>query len=59
MDRVVRGVRLEIEEFWSKLSESVGSFGRNEWVVVLWDLNVRVGNEVIEGIVTTWSARNK
>ena len=41
----------EIEEFWIELSECVRSFGRNESVVVLGDLNVRVGNEVIEGIV--------
>ena len=41
----------EIEEFWSELSECVRSFGRNESVVVLGDLNARVGNEVIEGIV--------
>ena len=41
----------EIEEFWNEISECVGSFGRNEWVVVLGDLNARVGNEVIEGIV--------
>ena len=41
----------EIEEFWNELSECVGSFGRNESVVVLEDLNARVGNEVIEGIV--------
>ena len=41
----------EIEEFWNELSECVGSFGRNESVVVLGDLNSRVGNEVIEGIV--------
>ena len=41
----------EIEEFWNELSECVGSFGRNESVVVLGDLNARVGNEVIEGIV--------
>ena len=40
-----------IEEFWNELSECVGSFGRNESVVVLVDLNTRVGNEVIEGIV--------
>ena len=25
----------EIEEFWNELSECVGSFGRNELVVVL------------------------
>ena len=42
---------VEIEEFWNDLSECVGSFGRNESVVVLGDLNARVGNEVIEGIV--------
>ena len=42
----------EIGEFWSELlSARVGSFGRNESVVVLGDLNARVGNEVIEGIV--------
>ena len=41
----------EIEEFWNELSECVGSFGRNESVVVLGDLNARVENEVIEGIV--------
>ena len=34
----------EIEEFWNELSECVGSFGRNESVVVLVDLNARVGN---------------
>ena len=39
----------EIEEFLNELSECVGSFGRNESVVVLEDLNYRVGNEVIEG----------
>ena len=37
----------EIEEFWKELSECSGSFGRNESVVVLGDLNARVGNEVI------------
>ena len=42
----------EIEEFWSKLIKPVcREFGRNESVVVLGDLNARVGNEVIEGIV--------
>ena len=44
-------VFLEIQEFWNELSECVGCFGRNELVVVLGDLNARVGNEVIEGIV--------
>ena len=41
----------EIEEFWYELRECVGSIGRNESVVVLGDLNARMGNEVIEGIV--------
>ena len=38
-------------ELWSELNECVWSFGRNESVVVLGDLNSRVGNEVIEGMV--------
>ena len=38
----------ETEEFWNELSECVGSFGRNASVVLLGDLNVTVGNEVIE-----------
>ena len=37
--------------FWNELCECVGSFGRNESVLVLGDLNARLGNEVIEGIV--------
>ena len=41
----------EIEDFWNELSECFGSFGRNVSVVVLGDLNVRVGNVVIESIV--------
>ena len=41
----------EINEFWNDLNECVGSFDRNESVVVLVDLNARVGNDVIEGIV--------
>ena len=50
----------EIKEFWNELSEYVGSFGRNQSVVVLGDLNARVGNEVIEGDTwMAWSARKK
>ena len=41
----------EIEEFYSELSECVRSFSRNESVVVIGDLNARVENDVIEGIV--------
>ena len=40
----------EIEEFWNE-NKCVGSFGRNESVVVLGDLNTGVGNDVIERIV--------
>ena len=47
----VQGSEEETEEFWDELSECVGSFGRNESVVVLGDLNDRVGNKVIEGVV--------
>ena len=36
----------EVEKFWNELSECVGSFGRNESVVVLGDLNAQ-GNEVM------------
>ena len=50
---------VEIEKFWNELSECVGSFGRNESVVVLGDLNARVGNEVIEGIVGRHGASKK
>ena len=41
----------ETEEFWNELRECVLSFGRNELVVVFGNLNTRVGNEVIEGMV--------
>ena len=45
----------EIEEFWNELSECVGSFGNNESVVVLGDLNTRVGNEVIKGVMVRFA----
>ena len=41
----------KIEESRSEVRECVWRFGRNESVVVFGDFNVRVGNEVIEGIV--------
>ena len=41
----------EIEEIWKELNECDRSFGRNESVVVLGDLNARLGNDEIEGIV--------
>lgn len=40
-----------IDQFWNDLSDCVGSFCRNEYVVVLGDLNAKVGNEIVEGIV--------
>ena len=49
----------KIEEFYNELSECLGSFGRNESVVVLRDLNARVGNEVIEGIVGRHASASK
>ena len=49
----------KIEEFWNELSECVWSFGRNESVIVLEDLNARVGNEVIEGIVGRHGCQEK
>ena len=52
----LKWVRVKIEReslVLSELSECVGSFGRNEFVVMLGDLNLnaRVGNEVIDGVV--------
>ena len=41
----------DMKEFWNEFSECVGSFGRNDSVVVLGDLNAGVGNELIERIV--------
>ena len=46
-----QGIEEEIEEFWSELSECVGSFGRNGSVVVPGNLSASVGNEVIDRIV--------
>ena len=39
-----------VEEFWNDLSECVESLKRKNNVVVLGDLNARVGDEVMEGI---------
>ena len=47
MDLVVRRVRSR----YNNSGTSYTSFGTNESVVVLRDLNARVGNEVIERIV--------
>ena len=41
----------ERERFWSELSECVASLGRNNNVVVLGDLNARVGDVELEGVV--------
>ena len=41
----------EREEFWSDLNEIVESVGRNGNVVLLGDLNARVGGEPVDGVV--------
>ena len=41
----------DMDEFWNELNVCVGSYDRNESVVVLGDLNARVGNKVVEIIV--------
>ena len=41
----------EIEEFWSMLTACVDSLNIKNHVVVLGDLNARVGNERIDGVV--------
>ena len=41
----------EREGFWSELTECVGSLSKSNNVVVLGDLNARVGDEEIEGVV--------
>ena len=42
---------IEREQFWNELRDCVNSFGDNDNVVVLGDLNARVGNTVIPGVV--------
>ena len=37
--------------FWEELSECIGSFEERERVVVLGDLNARVGEEPVEGVI--------
>ena len=39
-----------MDEFWNDLSVCVESLNKKNNVVVLGDLNARVGNEVMEGI---------
>ena len=41
----------EREEFWSGLNDCIESLGKSSYVVVLGDLNARVGDEEIEGVV--------
>ena len=40
----------ERESFWEGLGECVGSFDERERILVLGDLNSRVGDEVVDGI---------
>ena len=42
---------VERERFWSELTDCVDSLSRNSFVVLLGDLNARVGDEEIEGVV--------
>ena len=41
----------EREGFWNELAQCVGSLSRNSYVVVLGDLNARVGDEKLEGVL--------
>ena len=41
----------EREDFWSDVEECLESFGPEVKVVLLGDLNARVGNEIVEGVV--------
>ena len=41
----------EREEFWSDLNECVESVGRNVNVVLMGDLNARVGDEQVDGVI--------
>ena len=49
----------ERESFWNNLSECVERLGRNSYVVVLGDLNARVGDEVVEGVVGRYGVEGK
>ena len=41
----------ERNEFWKLLTECIADFGTNVSVIVLGDLNARVGDEMIDGVV--------
>ena len=41
----------EREGFWSELTDCVENLGRSSYVVVLGDLNARVGDEEVEGVM--------
>ena len=43
--------REDSERFWMELGECVESFGRREKVMIVGDMNAKVGNERIEGII--------
>ena len=43
--------KVERENFWSDLGELVGSFENDEIVCVLGDLNARVGNNKVQGVI--------
>ena len=41
----------EREKFWEELNECVSQFGRNENVVIMGDMNAKVGDQEREGVV--------
>ena len=49
----------ERERFWSELTECVDSLGKSSYVVVLGDLNARVGDEEVEGVVGKYGVSEK
>ena len=47
----------ECENFWSDLSELIRNFERDEIVCVLRDLNARVGDQKVQGVI--WGIRSE
>ena len=49
--RAVREARKERDEFWNELTRCVDGLSTRNYVVVLGDLNARVGDGEVEGVV--------
>ena len=49
----------EREEFWNELTLCVDDLSRSSYVIVLGDLNARVGNEKIEGVMEKYGVPEK